>query len=129
MANAGVPLAILGVYAFVAGVIELFPSVAEAVFGRPVIDPAIEATWGTTLIAVGILALLTARRPRELAVVAWVLVLALVLGSGAYVYYWIAGGYDARTILVPLVLNLVLAAWIGATLAPSARASTIRDRA
>ena len=48
---------VAGLYSVIVGFILLFPSISVTVFGRPVIDPAVAAGWGTSLIATGILAL------------------------------------------------------------------------
>jgi len=106
------PLWIFAIYVLIVGFLELFPSLSVPVFGRPITDPAIESAYGVVLLTLGLVALLAARNPQKYAELSWIFIFGLLLGVVDYAYFWAKGAFDARTILPPIVINLVLAIWI-----------------
>lgn len=106
------PLSIAATYVLLVGAIQLIPSLAETVFSRPVVDPAVESLYGTGLLAIGaITAILASQRVRSTAML-WAVVGAFVIAAVDLVVYWSMGEYTARTALVPILINLALAGWI-----------------
>jgi len=105
-------LLVSGFYAVVVGFILLFPSLAAAVFGRPVTDPAVEAGWGTSLIATGILALGSATNVQRYGGLAPLFAAGTTVVTFGLLYFFLTGVYEARTVLVPIIINALLIAWI-----------------
>ncbi len=103
-----------GVWVVLAGVALLFPSVGAAVFGYAVKDPAIFSGWGSSLVILGVIALVAAGDVERYGRLAWVFVGGLVLTVVDMAYFWAVGEYTARTALAPIVINAVLAVWIWA---------------
>lgn len=106
-----IPLLVIGVYGVLVGVVQLVPSLAEAVFGRAVIDPAVEVGWGASLLTLGLVALGAARNRIAAEAVAMPFALGLVVQAAALAYWWMEGSYSAGTAVPPVVINLTLAAW------------------
>lgn len=105
-------LLVLGFYLVIVGFILLFPSVSVAVFGRPVTDPAVEGGWGTSIIATGILALGAASDTQRYGGLAPLFAAGITVVTFGLLYYFLAGAYEARAVLVPIVVNAILIAWI-----------------
>ncbi len=101
-----------GVYGIVVGVLLLFPSWGAVVFGRQVTDAAVISGWGTSIIFTGLVALVAASDVTKYGGLAWVFVAGLLLAAVDLIYFWATGTYTARTVLVPVILNIVLAGWI-----------------
>lgn len=110
------PLGIAAAYVLVLGVVQLVPSLAEVVFGRAVVDPAVESLLGAQLFGIGLIAAALAWDRRRSKVLVWALAFGFLLSSADLGVYWALGEYDARTALVPVVVNLAFAAWIGSSL-------------
>ena len=68
--------------------------------------------WGTSLIGVGIIALAAASDVAKYGGLAWAFALGLLLSAINLVYFWATGAYTLRTVLAPIVINIVLAVWI-----------------
>lgn len=115
------PLAVSAVYILAVGIVQLFPALAEVVFARPVIDPAVESLYGTALLALGGFATYLALDRNRAAVPVAILLAGFLLGVVDMGFYWYLGQYDAGTIVAPIVLNLFLFAWVGTSLLRSLR--------
>lgn len=99
-------------YAVVVGVLLLVPNWASIVFARPITDVAVTSGWGTSLIVIGLLAYVASTDLMKHGSLAGVFVLGLLLTALDLAYFWAKGDYTARTILVPVIINVVLAVWI-----------------
>ena len=104
-------LLVTGIYTIIAGILLFFPSWGAAVFARPVRDAAITSGWGTGLITIGLLAL-AATDVEKHGSLAWVFFAGLLLGAVDLIYFWTTGAYTPRNVLAPIIINVVLAAWI-----------------
>ena len=104
-------LLVNGIYTIIVGILLFFPSWAASVFARPVRDAAVTSGWGTGLITIGLLAL-AATDVEKHGSLAWVFVVGLLIGTVDLIYFWTAGAYTPRTVMVPIIINVVLAAWI-----------------
>lgn len=123
------PLSLAAAYALLAGIVLLFPTLSEAVFGRPVVDPAVEGLYGVALVTLGaIFAVLVGQKHRTSALL-WAQVGGLVLGAVVMIAYWTMGEFMARTILAPILINLILAGWIASQMSKAAAPSTQVTRA
>ncbi len=105
-------LLVAGAYSVVVGFILLFPTLSSTVFGRPVTDPAVEGGWGTSLIATGILALGAASDVRRYGGLAALFAAGITVVTFGLLYFFLTGAYDARAVLVPIIVNALLIAWI-----------------
>ena len=103
---------VAGIYAIAVGVILHFPSLSVAVFDRPVTDVAVEAGWGSALVALGILVVAMASNVEKYGDLAAWLVLGLMVTTLDLVYFFVTNAYSMRTIIVPIIINAILIAWI-----------------
>jgi hypothetical protein len=99
-------------YAVVVGVLLLVPNWASIVFARPITDVAVTSGWGTSVIVLGLLSYVASTDLMKHGSLAGVFVLGLLLTALDLAYFWAQGDYTARTILVPVIINVVLAVWI-----------------
>lgn len=106
------PLLVNGIYSIVAGLLLFFPSLAVAVFAYQVKDAAAVSGWGVDVITIGLLAMVASSDVKKYGGLAWVFVFGLLLGAADLIFYWVGGSYTARNVLIPIVINVVLAAWI-----------------
>jgi len=124
------PMSVAAVYLAAAGIIQFFLMLAEYVFALEIADPAVESLLGAVLLSLaGVVGYLSTESVRSL-VLPMVLTAGLLLVSINLTYFWLAGQYSFGTIVAPVSLNLLLAAWIGTTLVrstrPAATASKVR---
>ena len=104
-------LLVTGIYTIVVGILLFFPSWAASVFARPVRDAAAVSGWGTGLITIGLLAL-AATDVEKHGSLAWAFIVGLLLATVDLIYFWTTGEYTPRNVLVPIIINVVLMAWI-----------------
>ncbi|MDR7414985.1 MAG: hypothetical protein QN193_10850 [Armatimonadota bacterium] len=105
-------LLVNGVWTALAGIVLFFPSIGAAVFAYPIKDPAVTSGWGSSLIVIGTLAFLASQDTERYGRLAWVFAGGLLLTTVDLLYFWLTGAYTARTVLPPIVINLVLVVWI-----------------
>ncbi len=105
-------LLVNGIYTVIVGLLLFFPSWAASVFAYPVKDAAVTSGWGTGLITVGLLAFAATSEVEKHGGLAWAFMAGLLLSAVDLIYFWTTGAYTARTVLVPIIINVVLAAWI-----------------
>jgi uncharacterized membrane protein len=105
-------LLVNGIYAVVVGILLLFPAWAAAVFAYPTKDPAADSGWGASIIGIGLVVLGAASDTAKYGGLAWAFVVGLLLIALDLVYFWATGIYTARNVLLPILINIALAAWI-----------------
>jgi hypothetical protein len=66
---------------------------------------------GTGVITIGLLALAPTDVEKH-GRLAWVLIVGLLLAMVDLIYFWTTSEDTARNVLVPIIINVVLAAWI-----------------
>lgn len=101
-----------GIYLLLIGILLLIPTWGAAVFGRAMADPAVTSGWGVALLALGLIQYAAASNAAAGAVIAIPMVVGYLLTTVDLIYYWYTGDYTARNVLVPIILNVALAAWI-----------------
>lgn len=106
------PLLLNGIYGIITGLLLFFPSLGAAVFAYQVKDAAVVSGWGVDVMTIGLLALVAASDVEKYGGLAWVFAFGLLLGAVDLVFYWVGGAYAARNVLAPVIINVVLAAWI-----------------
>lgn len=105
-------LLVNGVYAVVVGILLLIPKWAAAVFDYPTLDPAADSGWGATTIGTGLIVLGAASDAAKYGGLAWAFVTGLLVIALDLIYFWVTGIYSARNVLIPILINIVVAAWI-----------------
>ena len=105
-------LLVQGVYACIVGLLLLFPSLGSRVFAYPLKDPAVVSGWGSSLLGVGILALVAASDVQRYGGMAWAFVVGLLISAFDLLYFFITRTYTARNVIVPIIINALLIAWI-----------------
>ncbi len=105
-------LLVAGVYSVIVGILLVFPSLASAVFGYPVKDPAVTSGWGTSILALGIVTLVAASDVDRYGGLAWAFAVGLLIGTFDLLYFFITRTYTARNVIVPIIINVLLIAWI-----------------
>ncbi len=106
-------LLVYGVYSIIVGVLLIFPALGSRVFDYDVKDPAVASGWGVTIFAFGILGVVMAGNVEQFGRLAWVLVVGLLITSFDLLYFWVIQGlYTARNVIVPIIINALLIAWI-----------------
>lgn len=111
----GTALRVGGIYVLLVGILLLFPAWGAAVFGRPVMDAAVTSGWGAALIGIGLITIVAASDVTKYGGLAGVFVASFLISTLDLIYFWITGAYTARNVLVPVVLNVAIAAWIWST--------------
>ncbi len=106
------PLLVNGIYGIIVGLLLFFPSLGAAVFARQVKDAAVVSGWGVDIITIGLLAVVAASDVEKYGGLAWVFVFGLLLSAVDLIYFWVGGSYTAQNVLIPIVINVALAAWI-----------------
>ena len=101
-----------GIYSIIVGVALVFPSLGASVFAYPTKDPAVTSGWGTSILGLGIVTLAVASDVDRYGGLAWALVVGLLIGSFDLLYFFITGVYTARNVIVPIIINALLIAWI-----------------
>ncbi len=105
-------LQVNGVYTLIVGLLLFFPSLASSVFAYPVKDAAVTSGWGVGLITLGIVILSAAADVERYGGLAWAFTVGLLLSAIDLVLFWTTGAYSARNVLIPIIINVALAAWI-----------------
>lgn len=106
------PLMLDAVYSFLLGIAMLNPSIAAGVFGHEAKDPGLVITLSGIFIGLGVLVWVIAGDVEKYGGLAGALVFVLLISAVFLVWAWMANHYTARTALVPLIINIVLAFWI-----------------
>jgi len=105
-------LQVTGVYTLLVGLLLLIPSLGSAVFAYTVKDVAAASGWGSALLSLGIVILAVAADVDRHGRLAWTVVAGLLISAFDLLYFFITGAYSARNVIVPIIINALLAAWI-----------------
>lgn len=106
------PVKLDAIYCFLLGLAMLSPSLAASVFGHEAKDPGLLLTLSGLLIGLGVLVWVIAGDIEKYGGLASALVFVLLISAVFLVWAWTTNLYTARTALVPLIINIVLAIWI-----------------
>ncbi|MDQ7839477.1 MAG: hypothetical protein RDU83_00445 [bacterium] len=106
------PVKLDAIYSFLLGLAMLSPSLAASVFGHEVKDPGLLLTLSGLFIGLGVLVWVIAGDIEKYGGLASALVFVLLISAVFLVWGWTTNLYTARTVLVPLIINIVLAIWI-----------------
>ena len=106
------PLLVNGIYGIIAGLLLFFPSLGAAVFAYQVKDVATVSGWGVSVVTIGLLAAAAASDVEKYGGLAWLFAFGLLFNATDLSYFWIVGLYTARNVLMPIIIDVGLAAWI-----------------
>ncbi len=106
------PLLATAIYVLLLGLATLSSSVVRSVFGYEVKDPGVLLVLSAAFLALGVVLWPIANDPERHGSLATSVVIALVIFIAWLLWGWGAKLYTARNVLVPLIIDIVLAAWI-----------------
>lgn len=106
------PVQLDAVYCILLGLAMLSPSLGASIFGHEAKDPALLLTLSGLFIGFGVVVWAIAGDIEKHGGLATALVFALVITGVFLAYAWATNLFTARTALVPLIINIVLAVWI-----------------
>jgi hypothetical protein len=105
-------LLVAAIYAIVVGFLLIFPSLGSEVLDRRVTDAAVWSAWGASLIVIGLLAVAVASNVEKYGGLAWAFAMGLLIATFDLLYFFLRGDYTARNVIVPIIINTLLIAWI-----------------
>ena len=106
------PIMVKAIYMFLLGLSTISPSLASSVYGAEVKDPGLLLTLSGVFFGFGVVDWTVAGSTEKYGGLASALVIALLIGALFLIWTWITGAYTARVVLVPIIINVVLAGWI-----------------
>jgi hypothetical protein len=106
------PLMVGAVYLILLGLSTLSPSLTQSVFGYEVKDAGILRVLSGLFLGYGVVVWSIASNADRYGGLASAQAISLVIGVLFLIWGWAGGLYTARNALVPLVINIVLAAWL-----------------
>lgn len=106
------PLMINAVYLILLGLSTLAPSLTQSVFGYEVKDPGVLLVLSATFFGFGVVVWTMAGNADKYGGLATAQMIALVIAVVFLAWGWARGLYTARNAVAPLIINIVLAAWL-----------------
>lgn len=106
------PVLIYSIYLLLLGLSSLSPSLVSSIFGYEVQDPGLLRVLSATFLAFGVVVWGIASNLEKYGGLATVLFIGLVILTIFGLWGWVGGLYTARNVLVPVIINVVLAVWI-----------------
>ena len=106
------PLMINAVYLILLGLSTLSPSLTQSVFGYEVKDPGVLLVLSGLFFGFGVVVWSMASNTEKYGGLATAQFVSLVIGIVFLLWGWLRQFYTARNALVPIIINIVLAAWI-----------------
>ena len=106
------PLMVNAVYLILLGIATLSPSLTQSVFGYEVKDAGVLLILSGVFIGYGVVVWSIAGGADKYGGLASVQAISLVVSILFLLLGWSRGVYTARNALAPLIINLVLAAWL-----------------
>jgi hypothetical protein len=106
------PLMVQAIYLVLLCISTLSPSLAMSVWGSEVKDPGVLLTLSGLFLGFAVVVWTVANNTEKYGGLATAFVTALLISAVFLAYAWVMKLYTARTALVPLVINLVLAYWV-----------------
>lgn len=106
------PFYIAAVYTILNGLVALSPSLVRSVFGYEVKDAGALLAVSVFALGLGVVTWAIAANTGKYGGLAQAIVVALAIGIVILLYGWVRGTFTARNVLVPLIINVILGAWI-----------------
>lgn len=106
------PLVVQAVYLLLLCISTLFPSLAASVYGVEAKDVGLLVELSGLFLAFAVVVWVVAGNTEKYGGLAFAFVVALLISAVFSVYTLVSGLFTARTILAPIIINVVLAVWI-----------------
>lgn len=106
------PLMIGAVYLILLGLASISPSLFASVFGYDVKDPGVLRVLSSIFLGFGVVAWGIASNVEKHGDLATAIVVAYAIGILFLLWGFAGGLYTARNALVPLIINIVVGAWV-----------------
>ena len=106
------PLQITAIYVLLIGLSTLSHGLVRAIFGYDVKDAGVLLVQSASFLGFGIVLWGIAGNPEKYACLATPIVIALALFIVFLLWGWIGGLFTVRNVIVPVIINIILAAWI-----------------
>ncbi len=106
------PLQINAIYVLLIGLSTLAPGLVRAIFGYDVKDAGVLLVLSASFLGFGIVLWSIAGNPEKYAGLATPIVIALVLFIVFLLWGWIGGTFTVRNVFIPVIINVILVAWI-----------------
>ncbi len=107
-----VPLWVNTIYFLLLGISAFSPSVVSSVYGYEVKDPGVLLILSASLLGTGIILWGIASNPEKHGSLASVVVISLVIFIVFFLWAWTRNFFTLRNVAIPLIIDIVLAAWI-----------------
>ena len=105
------PLQVNAVYLILLCLATLSPSIAGSVFGYEVKDPGVLLVLSGIFLGFGVVVWGIAGNTEKFGGLASSLVVSLAIATVFNIWGWTTGLFTARTVLVPIIINIVLIGW------------------
>lgn len=112
MGKLRMPLMVQAVYLVLLCISTLSPSLAMSVYGSEVKDVGVLLTLSGLFLGFGVVVWTVANNTEKYGGLATTFVIALLISAVFLAYAWVTKQFTARTALVPIIINLVLAYWV-----------------
>ncbi len=106
------PLMVSAVYLILLGLSTLSPSLAQTVFGYEVKDPGVLRVLSGLFLGYGVVVWSMASNAGQYGGLASAQAMSLGISVLFLIWGWAGGLFTPRNALVPLIINVVLAAWL-----------------
>ena len=106
------PFQVYAVYYLLLGLTTITPSIAGAVFDYPVKDVGVLLVLSAAFLGIGVLAWVIAGDTKKYGGLASALVAVLIIAILFNLWAWFGGLFGARQLLVPIIIDVGLIAWI-----------------
>ncbi len=107
-----VPLWVNTIYFFLVGLSAFSPSVVSSLYGYEVKDQGILLVLSAALLGTGVILWGIASNPEKHGGLASVVVISLVIFIVFFLWGWARNLFTLRNVAIPLIIDIVLAAWI-----------------
>ncbi len=106
------PLMLTAAYVLLLGLATLSSSVVRPVFGYDVKDPGVLLVLSAAFLGFGVVLWAAAGNVAQYGGLATPIVIALVIAIIWLLWGWVRGIYTPRNVLLPIIIDIVLAIWI-----------------
>jgi ABC-type Fe3+-siderophore transport system permease subunit len=106
------PLIVNAVYVLLVGLVSLSTRVVQAVFGYQVMDRGVLLVFSGSELGLGIVLWGIASAPEKHGALWKYVVTGIAIGTVWLLIGWVRHFYNARNVLVPVIINVVLLIWI-----------------
>jgi len=106
------PITVKAIYLFLLGLSTISPALAGSIFGGEIKDPGLLRILSGVFFGIGVIDWGIANNTEKYGGLASALVIALLISAVFLAWTLVTGLNPARAVLVPLIINVVLAGWI-----------------